>query len=104
METNPPQYLEGLTANDMWARSHKSVRVVPQQYCRGDSSLESMHPHGTSTHSPTPLMATEIISLNISLFELTSWKAIMCQSPQYNFILGGTLILHVLFHSFAVRT
>jgi hypothetical protein len=32
------QYLEGLTATYMWVRSHMSVRVVPLQYCRGDSS------------------------------------------------------------------
>jgi hypothetical protein len=38
-EPNPLQYLEGLTATYMWVRSHMSVRVVPLQYCRGDSSL-----------------------------------------------------------------
>jgi hypothetical protein len=40
-EPNPLQYLEGLTATYMWVRSHISVRVVPLQYCRGDSSVFS---------------------------------------------------------------
>jgi hypothetical protein len=37
-EPNPLPYLEGLIVTYMWVRSHISVRVVPLQYCRGDSS------------------------------------------------------------------
>jgi hypothetical protein len=53
-EINSLRCLEGLTANDTWARSHMLVRVVPLQYSRGDSSVENLPSRILKTKKLTP--------------------------------------------------